>query len=260
MILLAVPVLASAGNDDERDSLWELMAPELQKIDFDSDSALVKEMEVYCRVVSDPVKLDTMLYETVKMLSGDNSGWSIDQRIRPAIDFAKRTITDGSLREQVDTLFQGYVEKYGALQPGMVAPDLEFTDTLGRVCHLSDFRGKVVYVDVWGTWCVPCIEEFPSLRKVQATFGHRNDFALISLACDGERNAKRWKPFLRKRAKDITWAQYLFTEAGLKASDEVYHIYGIPHFMLIDRDGRFITSMAPRASDKDILSIIEQAL
>lgn len=263
-ILFVAPVLASitasAGNDDYRDSIWNAMSPELMKIDFAKDDALTQEVKIYCAFLKQPAQRDTMLLETVKSLTWGNTGCSIDRRMRPAMALIHDSIADPSLRMAADSMFQSYVEKYSALQPGMVAPGLEFTDTLGHVCHLSDFRGKVVYVDVWGTWCVPCIEEFPHLRKVQATFGNRKDFALISLACDGERHAERWMPFLRRRAKEITWAQYLFTDAGLKASDEVYHIYGIPHFMLIDRDGRFITSAAPRASEKHILDFIQKAL
>lgn len=59
------------------------------------------------------------------------------------------------------------IKKYGHLFPGRPAPNLTFTDTDGKALSLQSFKGQLLLVDIWGTWCAPCIEEMPYLAKLQ---------------------------------------------------------------------------------------------
>jgi thiol-disulfide isomerase/thioredoxin len=58
-----------------------------------------------------------------------------------------------------------------------------FTDLSGKARTMSEWKGRVVLVNFWATWCAPCREEIPALQKIQAEFGHRN-FEVVGIALD----------------------------------------------------------------------------
>ncbi|MBD2756324.1 TlpA family protein disulfide reductase [Spirosoma validum] len=64
------------------------------------------------------------------------------------------------------TIQQKYT-KWQALAPGQVAPNFTGVTPDGQSVSLSDLKGKIVYVDVWATWCMPCREEFPAAKQLQ---------------------------------------------------------------------------------------------
>ena len=65
----------------------------------------------------------------------------------------------------------GAVADFNRIDPPLPAPGEAFRDGAGKVLHLADFRGKVVLLNVWATWCAPCRAEMPSLDRLQATMG-----------------------------------------------------------------------------------------
>jgi len=62
-------------------------------------------------------------------------------------------------------------------------PAISFRDTQGQTLSLSDFRGRVVLVNIWATWCVPCREEMPALDRLQGKLGG-TDFEVVALSVD----------------------------------------------------------------------------
>lgn len=132
--------------------------------------------------------------------------------------------------------------------PGAEAPDCEWTDARGQVSRFSDLRGKVVYLDVWATWCGPCCEEIPYLEKVAAHFQNDPRIEIVSVSVDSRRND--WLEKLRE--DQPAWKQFLY-----KDFCDLYGITGIPRFILIDASGKIITANAPRPSDPEIVQFIE---
>lgn len=107
-----------------------------------------------------------------------------------------------------------------------------FSDVTGRKLKLDDFRSKVVLLNVWATWCMPCREEMPTLDALQAQLGGA-DFAVIPLSIDraGLPPVKRF------------YAEIGITHVGLYLAESVRAQYalgvlGLPSTILIDRDGR----------------------
>jgi thiol-disulfide isomerase/thioredoxin len=69
------------------------------------------------------------------------------------------------------------------------APEITFSDAAGNTLRLADFKGKVVLVNLWATWCAPCVKEMPALDRLQAKLGGA-DFAVLALSIDREGLAK----------------------------------------------------------------------
>lgn len=135
--------------------------------------------------------------------------------------------------------------------PGAEAPDCEWTDAEGNVSRFSDLRGKVVYLDVWATWCGPCCEEIPYMEKLATRFRNDPRIEIVSISVDSRR--KDWLEKLREDKPE--WKQFLY-----KDFCDLYGIAGIPRFMLIDAAGKIITANAPRPSDQEIISWLDEKL
>lgn len=121
-------------------------------------------------------------------------------------------------------------------------PDLVFTTADGGTVTLADFRGQMVLINLWATWCAPCLREMPMLdRLAQAAEGP--GFALIALNQDRgglEVAAPYWDD------KDFT-ALTLYLDNGL-ATGRALQPTGLPLTVLIDRDGQEIARLAGIAS------------
>lgn len=142
------------------------------------------------------------------------------------------------------------------LTPGLEAPEIEFEDVNGKIHHLSDFRGKPVYVDLWASWCGPCCEEIPHLARFVESLGKKPEIVCISVSIDEERS--EWIKKLDEVGS--AWPQYLATEAGQDAISNQYFVSGIPRFLLIDADGKIASVNAPRPSNPNLLEELKELL
>ena len=149
--------------------------------------------------------------------------------------------------------WQFKVDAIKKTKSGMKAPDISFADADGKTHRLSEFRGKVVYIDCWATWCGPCCREIPFLEKQVEAFAdksHRIVFISISL----DKNRKAW---LAKIAKDNpSWPQFIVDAEGDATLHKSYGINAIPRFLLINADGTIIDADALRPSDKNFVEVI----
>ena len=164
--------------------------------------------------------------------------------------------TNDSLRQAVNAEFAEYMRAYGNLMPGKVAPDFEMSDVNGKKCRLSDLKGKYLFIDFWATWCAPCREEIPYMAKLQEHFAGDSRIALVSISVDA--NVKTWKKFLEK--EQPAWAQYVVDAENNAILDKEYRIFGIPHFTLLDPEGRFVQYSFSRPSFPGCLEEIERII
>lgn len=130
------------------------------------------------------------------------------------------------------------------------------TDTEGRQVKLEDLLGKVTYIDIWATWCGPCCREIPYLDKVVERFKGNDKIQFISISVDDDLDA--WHNKLE--ADKPAWAQYVITGDEKKSFMTAMGIQGIPRFILLDAEGRFIQNDAVRPSDDKIDETLKNAI
>jgi thiol-disulfide isomerase/thioredoxin len=110
----------------------------------------------------------------------------------------------------------------------VVAP----VDGNGQPADMSGYRGKALLVNLWATWCAPCIQELPSLGKLQQELGGA-DFQVVTIAID-ERDPSKIEPFLAAHG-----AGNLPTLIDLNRTiDTVAQVSALPTSLLVDRDGK----------------------
>ena len=121
---------------------------------------------------------------------------------------------------------------------GQTAPDFSFETIEGKTHRLSEFRGKVVLLDFWGSWCGPCLAEIPLLVQVGKEFQKRG---LVMISVSNDASAGKWTrqnlgDFTKK--KGMNWAQVLDD-----SSDTIHKLYKIqfwPNPFLLDRNGKIL--------------------
>jgi cytochrome c biogenesis protein CcmG, thiol:disulfide interchange protein DsbE len=112
---------------------------------------------------------------------------------------------------------------------GRPAPAIRLPTADGSLLSWSDFRGQVVLVDFWASWCAPCRQSFPELNRLSAEFRARG-FRVVAVNVDGQR--KDADAFLAGRPRTI---DVVFDPAGV--SPKAFALQGMPASFLIGRDG-----------------------
>ena len=131
-------------------------------------------------------------------------------------------------------------------QIGKSAPKFTLESDLGRTYNLEEFKGKVVYLDLWASWCAPCRSETPSLKILYNKY--KNDSRIVFISVAVSDGITEWKRALREDKPD--WIQ-LLDKAG--AVSKSYVVNQIPQFVLIDKRGNIVSFDAPRPSNSEKL-------
>jgi len=130
------------------------------------------------------------------------------------------------------------------IQPGSPAPDFELKDENGKLVKLSDLKGKFVYMDFWGMSCAPCIHEFrnstPQLREKY------KDFDIVYVYINITDDEASWKRGIERY--DLQGINLIAEGWEENPTCQAYNILGIPHYVLIDKDGKIVNNKSERPS------------
>lgn len=145
-------------------------------------------------------------------------------------------------------------KKLKRIEKGAQSPDFEFLDINGNIVSLSDLRGKLVYIDIWATWCLPCLKEIPHLKSLEENFKGQ-DIAFVSI-CQSD-TKERWENMIKE--KELGGIQ-LFQADENHPFFQDYLVQGIPRFILLDKEGKIIDAQAKRPSNSMLKEEIESHL
>jgi thiol-disulfide isomerase/thioredoxin len=146
---------------------------------------------------------------------------------------------------------------------GKPSPEFDFENHKGGKTTLKDLKGKYVYIDVWATWCGPCLREIPSLKKVEKTY-HDKNIEFVSISVDDGRGfsgnadaAKEgWKKMVTE--KELGGVQLLSDKGWKSGFVQALEINSIPRFILIGPDGNVVNADAPRPSSPKLIKLFNE--
>ena len=131
------------------------------------------------------------------------------------------------------------------------APDFTLVSLEGDMFTLSDFRGKVILLNFWATWCGPCVAEIPNVKRTYDKL-HPKGFEIVGISLDSKESALR--RFVKE--KEMPWPQY-FDGKGWKNSISTAHgIRSIPAMWLVDKQG----NLADLNARRDLEGKVEELL
>lgn len=221
---------------------WEADVAEQQEKNED-----IRYLNILQQLVHDPEVVNELAYTRMsRYLDG------ADEELERVYALFQKICTDSAKVKALEPQYLICRE----LLPGKDAPDVIMADTAGNSVSLKNLRGKMLYIDVWATWCTPCKMEIPHLEKLYQHFKGDRRIQIVSLSIDG--NADEWKRMLRKDKPE--WAQYIVPKENKREFSKTYGIGGIPRFILIDEDGKIVSINARRPSYAQIISYLEEYL
>ena len=235
--------------------ITQYLDSEIDKIDF-KDSVMFASNNDYRYFLSS--------YFVVGLTNGDLKTLELyneellEMQKKSIVTTLKRGISFYNM-EKLDVYYQTYVklvpndkginrikEKYDrikTLKKGSPSPSFNYPDTSGKNISLESLKGKLVYVDVWATWCGPCKAQIPFLKQLEEKY-REEDIAFVSLSIDQLKNISKWKDMIVD--KELEGIQIIADKAWRSKFVTDYVIEGIPRFILIDKEGNLMDPMAPR--------------
>ncbi|MBS0026067.1 TlpA family protein disulfide reductase [Chitinophaga sp. 22321] len=155
---------------------------------------------------------------------------------------AAAPVKDTALQNRLQQL----IVTMGNVLPGTPGLNFALEDHKGKIWHFGDLKGKVVYIDVWTTWCGPCREEAPLFEKMAADYAGK-DIVFLGISADRPKDKATWIEMAGHK-------QTLQLYSGEKtAFMQYYQVPGYPTFLLFDKEGKVVNANAPRPSSEKLL-------
>jgi peroxiredoxin len=129
------------------------------------------------------------------------------------------------------------------LQPGVMAPDFAMTTRDGKTIKLSDFRGKVVVLDFWATWCGPCVAAMPHAQEIADHYKAQDVVVLASCTSDERAKFEAWVDRRTQEFPDVLFAFDPLEKSLERASRKLYGVSGIPQQFVIDKAGKVVAEV-----------------
>lgn len=145
------------------------------------------------------------------------------------------------------------------LQNDTTLPNYTFIDRNEQEVNLYDFQGKILYVDLWATWCGPCASERPYFEALMKDFAsNQDDITFLGISIDRESDKEKWKEFINRRKYE--GVQLMVENAFESQICQDLKVQTIPRFFIVGRDSKLIQSKALRPSQKELKKILEDLI
>jgi thiol-disulfide isomerase/thioredoxin len=144
--------------------------------------------------------------------------------------------------------------KWDPVLPGKPVPDFTFTDIKGDSVKLSDLKGQLVYIDIWATWCGPCIAEHPHWDALKEEY---KDKTVVFLTVSIDETREPWEKMVKRKKMD--GLQWFAANAWQSELTQFFMVNSIPRFLFLDKEGKIIDPSAERPSG-NIREILDKHL
>jgi thiol-disulfide isomerase/thioredoxin len=219
--------------EEEREKLWQS-----------------KKLELMMTSVSNDTLKSFLFNDQMEQMEVNNLS-EFRETFEPFQRYAKAS----PAKETYKRIYASYINDTTFI--GKSSYDFSLPDTSGKMVSMKDFKGKVVLIDVWATWCGPCKAQFPFMKEMEHEYANNKDLVFVGISTDKVEVKQKWLDMIKK--ENLVGIQ-LLDDFG-KGFGRKYRVTAIPRFMLIDRQGRWIEIRCPRPEDKvNLRKYLDKAL
>jgi thiol-disulfide isomerase/thioredoxin len=195
-------------------------------------------------------------FATVYVSFAPSDNGPTGQQDAPSASSGESSTTETAAKGPLAGLNKGAMAALLTKPKPLDLPDITFADAAGKPKTLADFKGKIVLLNIWATWCVPCREEMPAFDALQTKLGGE-DFAVVAVNID-KGGPEKAQAFLKE-----TGATHLaiYTDPSGKLFSTLKAV-GMPTTLLIDREGREIARLVGPAdwASPEAIAVMEAAI
>ena len=189
------------------------------------------------------------LKEKVIMMLSQSAPFSNLKNAQKLVTYVKESNLSEKLQADISKRYKEFkawkkTQEKNKLPVGSPSPKfVGFENFKGGTTSLDDLKGSYIYIDVWASWCKPCLTEIPSLKKLKTELKGKN-IKFVGISIDQDKNA--WKKMVKE--KHLGGIQLWQTNKDFSTA---YKINAIPRFIIIDTKGNVVDSDASRPSSPD---------
>lgn len=181
---------------------------------------------------------------------------SKNERSKDYLDLIKKVTRHQPFIDAAEKRYQEVISSK-ELKVGDVSPQFSYETVDGEIVKLSDLKGKYIYIDVWATWCAPCIKQIPYLKELENRY-HNKNVVFVSISVDKEEVKDTWKQMVIN--KELGGIQLIADKSFDSEFMNAYAVNSIPRFILIDPEGKVLKAEAPRPSFDKTRDLLDELL
>lgn len=171
--------------------------------------------------------------------------------------YVDMVVNDSLVKKQSTELLKYLKQKLnelGKLKKGTPAPIVKLLNEKDKIIGLEKYKGKFIYIDVWASWCGPCIAEIPYWNELVQKYKKDSRVVFLTISIDDDKS--KWQKAL---AKFKPLGEHLLSAGGFNSEfSKAFYISSVPSNILIDPDGKMLQQKADRAKEIELEKIISQ--
>ena len=174
------------------------------------------------------------------------------------VDFQEfyRIFISASTNEENNTVITKIYNDLMRVNKGQPSPKfINYEKHSGGTLSLDDLKGKYIFIDVWATWCGPCIKELPYLQRIEKAY-HGKNIIFLSISIDDAKDHDKWRDMVEE--KKLGGIQILADKSFNSQFVLDYNIKSIPRFILIDPNGKIISPNTAKPSDPELITLFNE--
>ncbi len=245
--LLNLPRYTSFINDVNFMTIYKILE-ENEDLLNENKALLIATTQAVEETFQDPEVKDYLLFDALKKDMEWTGPEDAGDFYTSFMEESKNEFYKGKLKE---------IEvKWDHLKAGMDAPDFSYPDVDSVYHTLSDYKGKYVFIDVWATWCGPCLAQQPEIEALEEQYKDNPNIVFMAVSIDADADA--WRRMVTQ--KNMKGVQILAEAAFNSEINKAYNIGTIPRYIMVDTKGKLIDASAPRPTTDDLKTLFKGLL
>ncbi len=226
---------------------------EYQENIYQAKRIVPNQLSTRAQAIKNAILQEQYVLHKLETLVKSEEGFFILDRynhVAPYIASASGKKTYKALKPKVETLNTRNMS-------GLEAYNFNYENETGAFVSLSHFKGQYVFIDLWATWCGPCIVEIPYLKRLEEEL-HNDNITFVTISFDEQKNKQKWKNFLH--ANRMKGVQLITNNGNNNKLKDYYNIKGIPRFILINPQGKIVSANCLRPSNSGLKPYLKNLL